>query len=324
MIDEYIINAATLRPTDVNSSNDTLIKETYVDTMIVHIWDDDEANGSIVAPYPFNNSMQAVKFTSLAPNFTILSGDIYIEDISGDGNGYAEFEWVKICPDVSGAPDLDNAFGTINNIGTYESAVPILMPIDITDVLVTSYTGDLWIVTKNWDGVDDFLAIGTDNENPDGNSYYSSGTLPSWQQMTNSDLMMRLNINYYPCGVSFAYEYLPGDANMYNGVWPPTVIGGDVTYLVNYFRGMLSSHPCLLDGFWASADINGDCNVIGSDVTKLVSFFRGVGTILWCPEYEPAWQSSGDLPGSAPSGWPNCGTLNTIMGTYTIPTKTSK
>ena len=102
------------------------------------------------------------------------------------------------------------------------------------------------------------------------------------------------------------FEYLPGDANMYNGAWPPVVIGGDVTYLVNYFRGITASHPCLLDGFWASADINGDCNIIGSDVTKLVSYFRGIGEIQYCPEYEPTWPTPGDLPAEAPSGWPNC------------------
>ena len=102
------------------------------------------------------------------------------------------------------------------------------------------------------------------------------------------------------------YEYLPGDANMYNGSWPPEIIGGDVTYLVNYFRGFLSSQPCLLDGFWASADANGDCSVIGSDVTKLVNYFSGFGVISWCPDYEPAWLTPGDFPAEAPDGWPDC------------------
>jgi hypothetical protein len=72
------------------------------------------------------------------------------------------------------------------------------------------------------------------------------------------------------------YEYLPGDVNMYGGTWPPAAIGGDVTYLVNFFRGLPTSYSCLLDGFWCSADANGDCNVIGSDVTKLVNVFRGL------------------------------------------------
>jgi len=102
------------------------------------------------------------------------------------------------------------------------------------------------------------------------------------------------------------YKYLPGDANMYNGSWPPSVIGGDVTYLVNYFRSLPSSQACLLDGFWCSADANGDCLIIGSDVTKLVNYFRGMTDLGHCPDYEPAWPTPDDLPVDAPEGWPNC------------------
>ncbi|MCP4582294.1 MAG: hypothetical protein GY839_11830 [candidate division Zixibacteria bacterium] len=103
---------------------------------------------------------------------------------------------------------------------------------------------------------------------------------------------------------SEGYEYLPGDANMPNGIWPPSVIGSDVTYLVNYFRTI--GGPCLLDGFYASADANGDCLVIGSDVTKLVTYFRGMTSLSYCVDYEPAWHDVSELPPSAPSGWPNC------------------
>lgn len=100
------------------------------------------------------------------------------------------------------------------------------------------------------------------------------------------------------------YEYLPGDVNMINGNWPPQVIGGDVTYLVTYFRGIVSA--CNLDGFWCSADANGDCQVIGSDVTKLVGYFRGNTDIVWCPDYPPAWPTPDDLPVEAPVSWPGC------------------
>jgi hypothetical protein len=95
---------------------------------------------------------------------------------------------------------------------------------------------------------------------------------------------------------------------MYNGTWPPQVIGGDVTYLVNYFRGMEMNSPCFLSGFWASGDANGDCLVIGSDVTKLVSYFRGITDLDYCPDFQPAWPSPDDLPVDPPSGWPNCET----------------
>ncbi len=100
------------------------------------------------------------------------------------------------------------------------------------------------------------------------------------------------------------YEYLPGDANMAAGSWPPNVIGADVTYLVNYFRAIAA--PCLVGGFYNSADANGDCSVIGADVTYLVQYFRGANELHFCPDYEPTWQSSGDLPAEAPDGWPNC------------------
>lgn len=100
------------------------------------------------------------------------------------------------------------------------------------------------------------------------------------------------------------YAYLPGDANMLNGAWPPAVIGGDVTYLVSYFRGL--NQPCLLDGFWASADANGDCTVIGSDVTRLVNYFRSITDLSYCPDFTPLWLIPDDCPVEAPEGWPNC------------------
>ena len=106
----------------------------------------------------------------------------------------------------------------------------------------------------------------------------------------------------YECVVY--YQYLPGDANMAAGSWPPNVIGADVTYLVNYFRAIAA--PCLLDGFYTSGDANGDCSVIGADVTYLVQYFRGANELHFCPDYEPSWSGSGDLPAEAPDGWPNC------------------
>jgi hypothetical protein len=102
----------------------------------------------------------------------------------------------------------------------------------------------------------------------------------------------------------FIYSYLPGDANMSNGQWPPQIIGGDVTYLVGYFRGI--NGPCLIGGFYNSADVNGDCSIIGSDVTRLVSYFRGAAAIDHCPDYTPAWLTPGDCPTERPDDWPGC------------------
>jgi len=122
---------------------------------------------------------------------------------------------------------------------------------------------------------------------------------------------------FYPLSISNAclqiidgYEYLPGDVNMAVGAWPPAATGPDVTYLVNYFRGIPTSLPCKFNGtlglFWASADVSGDCNVIGSDVTKQVSTLRGASQINSCNHYPPLWLTPEDLPAEEPPGWPNC------------------
>jgi len=121
------------------------------------------------------------------------------------------------------------------------------------------------------------------------------------------------------CG-DVGYEYLPGDANMALGLWPPSVIGGDVSYLVGYFIGA-GNAPCKLEDFWCSADVTGDCQVIGGDVSALVGFFIGtVPEILYCPDYEPAWLEG--VPDDAPVGWPNCDTP--VINSRVIPTGSVK
>jgi predicted extracellular nuclease len=102
-------------------------------------------------------------------------------------------------------------------------------------------------------------------------------------------------------------EFVPGDANMINGQWPPLVIGGDVTYLVGYFRGL--NPPCLVGGFYSAGDANGDCLVIGSDVTRMVAYFRGLQSLSYCPDNVPCWPTPGDVGSTPePDGWPNCET----------------
>lgn len=296
--DEYTVNAVTLLTGDENNANDAIVKELLVSTNIIHSWDDGEADQNITV-YPFNNSMIAVRYTPYAPDFTILGGDIYIDNYNPDNNNYADYEWVKICPDLAGEPDIENPYGTINNVGTY--IVPTTISIDIADVELIGATGDIWIVAKFRDGVDSWLQLGTDTDNPTGHSFTSStGTPPSWTQQLTRDCMMHIEIEYEPCSPS-GYVYLPGDANMSAGLWPPAVIGGDVTFLVNYFRGI--SNPCLFDGFYASADVSGDCMVIGGDVSYLVNYFRGLAEIHYCEDYPPEWPP---IPDQAPAGWPNC------------------
>jgi len=111
-----------------------------------------------------------------------------------------------------------------------------------------------------------------------------------------------LNMAMQPAG----YAYLPGDANMHVGLWPPQAIGADITYIVNYLRNNPVNVPCLVDGVWASADINGSCAVDGSDVIRFVNYLRGAIGLSWCPGYDPLWPTPQDVPAEQPPGWPNC------------------
>lgn len=60
-----------------------------------------------------------------------------------------------------------------------------------------------------------------------------------------------------------------GDAN-----GDGSVLGGDVTYLVRYFKGLGTSPDPFLAG-----DANADCELRGSDVTYLVRYFKGLGPV---------------------------------------------
>jgi len=154
----------------------------------------------------------------------------------------------------------------------------------------------------------DWYVIGSGGGHSESSSYSIDGTIGQPIIGVSSSASYTVESGFWVgAGVSAGYEYLLGDVNMYAGAWPPAAIGADVTYLVNFFRGLPSSHSCLLGGFWCSADANGDCNIISSDVTKLVNFFRGLTSLDHCADYEPAWHNTSELPPEEPSGWPNCG-----------------
>ena len=90
-------------------------------------------------------------------------------------------------------------------------------------------------------------------------------------------------------GTPMEYIYLPGDIN-----GDDQLIGSDITYGVNYFRGTGNPPP---DSMWnpvagqwhyAAADGNGDCLFIGSDITYLMAYFRTIHDYMeWCPETPP-------------------------------------
>jgi len=164
----------------------------------------------------------------------------------------------------------------------------------------------------------DWYVIGSGGGHSESGAYSIDGTIGQPIVGMSSSANYRVEAGFWVgAGASSGYEYLPGDVNMFVGAWPAAYLSGDVTYLVNYFRGIASSVPCKMHNplapspdpspyYWASADVNGDCKLIGSDVTKLVGVFRGLYDPSYCPDYPPAWLTPADLPAEPPLGWPNC------------------
>jgi len=126
----------------------------------------------------------------------------------------------------------------------------------------------------------------------------------SWNNDAYSTAMAIYGLHSIDPDNFLVYEYRPGDANMFVGGWPPMVMGGDVTYLVNFFGG--TTQACYLDGFYCSADANGDCYVTGGDVTRLVNYFGGTAQLEFCPAYPTDWAPWPQPPPPMPEGWPNC------------------
>jgi len=161
----------------------------------------------------------------------------------------------------------------------------------------------------------------------------------------------------YPAPADFAY--LAGDANMYNEfvnvgnpLTGPWRIGGDVTFLVNFFDLSSGNQPCLMynpsntdnypggpvNGYYfASGDATGEGFVTGGDVTRLVNYFASVpgSEVKWYgwdkPEpqnyYPPQWLSNRGSGGlqpvppltDLPAGWPNCQLMPGPAGVKVIP-----
>ncbi len=82
-------------------------------------------------------------------------------------------------------------------------------------------------------------------------------------------------------------QYLPGDING-DGI----VIGSDITYGVQYFRGVGSCPPDSCYDYenerwvYVAADANGNCDFLGSDITYMVRYFRGLyDEVSHCPDF---------------------------------------
>jgi len=85
-----------------------------------------------------------------------------------------------------------------------------------------------------------------------------------------------------PCG------YVAGDLN-----GDTTVLGGDVTYGIRYFKGFGPPPPdsCFMDStstyLYVAGDVNGNCEFRGSDVTRLVAYFKGMADLSCCHFFPP-------------------------------------
>lgn len=82
--------------------------------------------------------------------------------------------------------------------------------------------------------------------------------------------------------ISYCADAVAGDAN-----GDGSVLGGDVTFLVNYFQGSVTppdSCMCPDNFLYHAADANGDCSVLGGDVTYLVNYFKGGSAPEFCTD----------------------------------------
>jgi len=267
-------------------------------------------------------------------DFAVITGQSYLIEIGGRNNAVGGGSLT-----IAEVPETNDDCENATDIGTLVSGVTINSygsTEDATQDCEESEGPEVWIKFT----LPEIMAVTIDYCYCDFNVSYNSNSLftecPCSGIFTSSDSSECTNGNigfvwndlaagtyYYPIEASYledfsyivsitgvstgisASDYVPGDINMSNGQWPPTVIGGDVTYLVNYFRGINSA--CLVGGFFCSADANGDCYVIGSDVTKMVNYFRGLTSLSNCADYEPTWLTPSECPTEAPTGWPNCG-----------------
>jgi hypothetical protein len=90
---------------------------------------------------------------------------------------------------------------------------------------------------------------------------------PSYWRVLATDDDGLVRVGGIPEGARYLMILPPGDANA-NGV----TNGLDVTYLVNYLKGLGPAPDPLL-----AADANGNCSTNGLDVTYLVNYLKGIG-----------------------------------------------
>jgi hypothetical protein len=105
---------------------------------------------------------------------------------------------------------------------------------------------------------------------------------PDYVGLQGRDLTPGDYIEIYPTGDTDCV-YLMGDIN-----GDSSVLGGDVTYGVRFFKGTGGVPPdsCYMDStsnyIYVAGDVNGNCEFRGSDITRLVAYFKGISALSYC------------------------------------------
>lgn len=221
----------------------------------------DEISGTSYPKLPFTTN--AVYFTLDAPSAVFYGrtpADIFY---TAPGVLYAPFGLLGLTP----ADEID-ALAIIDNgiIGTLDPPDSIFISLTPASPSAPMFGGSA-AVMQVWPVIRPF--------------YFSQqfGLLPS----DDIDAVTFFGPNGMPgCG-----PYIPGDVN-----GDGTRQGGDVTFLVRYFKGLaIPPYSCYDVSnkamLYSAADINGDCQLRGADVTRLVGFFKGIAVLSPCPWTPP-------------------------------------
>jgi len=277
-----------------------------------------------------------VSATSVQPGIALDPTDIYAEVIP-DGAmeiilsianiGYGELTFSAVANQDQPVPawlSIDTENGSIPVAG---SPIDITVSLDAADLDVGTHTGNITVTSNAPDNPEFVVPVTLVVVQPD-------------------------------------FPYLAGDANMFNEyvdvgnpLTGPWRIGGDVTFLVNFFDLSSGNQPCLMynpgntdnypggpvNGYYfASGDATGEGFVTGGDVTRLVNYFASVpgSEVKWygwdkpLPQnyYPPQWLSNRGSGGPSPvppladlpAGWPNCQIPPPTTAVKVIPTGASK
>ncbi len=129
-----------------------------------------------------DDDMFALKFTPvLTPPMTITGARMYV-------NNTDPFEWVAVCSDDSGHPDVSNPIQIEYNPGV--SSTPAWL--EITFDIWRNNSDDLWLVAKWYNAK--ALAVGTDMDNPVTGRCWWNNIQNGWVNFTNGDYSFRMTM----------------------------------------------------------------------------------------------------------------------------------